>query len=1076
MPKNPSSTNSTVLNSRAWGNCVDSDILRREETATSDPVWRNHAHTIRRLFEDLSVDLILCVEGRPTLCVKNGQDLDNEAIVELRSNLWNLGATTLLVVERKTEIQVFSTFATPEENQPLGAVQLSSETIRNLNSSALALSLTQLIRRTETGAIYRDHRALFRSESAVDQLLLSNLRELRNSISPGAGTKALERAHALIGKFLFCCYLIDRGIVGIGYLSKKGLLATDDMHQLIGTSDKQAAESLNSLFASLQVDFNGSIFGDQEQKIKPTEIKYFRRLIAGDDLRTGQLSLFKLYNFSFIPVELISSIYQEFLSAEEEAKDSSRSDNGQRTAGAYYTPPRLAELTVDIATEGWGTLLDKRCLDGACGSGIFLVILFIRMAEEWRNRNPNAPTRKRYEFLRIVLEENLVGSDINRTACLVTCFSLYLAFLDQMDPKEINQLREALEKHGNSKILPRIFWVRAEDRPRAPRLCTVREIDFFDFDQKEKFDLVIGNPPWVSRKPAPAVKDWIFSAERNPAAIGISKLKRHSVLFPAGEQACGFMWKSSLHLTENGRVCQILPSRVFLSNNTDKFQAHWLSKHRVESVWLLADYRFILFPGADCPSIITRYRSRGNSEPYGEFEYVTPKVVVSDPREATIPVSLEDQKTISELEVIAASNKGEAAVVWKKSYWGTDRDTRLIDRLMKFGRLERLTFQPGKGQKPNGIRQWARGQGFQPATASTETPEPVFWNKHDRFLHAVESSPQLILTEDQTTAIGTRFEAAGLHRSRHPSIYCQPLLLANKACTKFLFSDFDVLFQDDFQAITTPDNDRAILGFLVAVLSSPMTQYLLFHTTANIGIERDIARFSEILDLPFPLPHEMPEPEAAKKIALECYDILSGLRIALESTILLDDRSTLVKLAQVKINRRVFKYFDISPWEESLIEDTVSIFRPSSTPASLASPKLFTAGRSSSKEREAYSEEFRDTFRSWSNSSTPISTSVFVSTETEMAVFSFEVGGQEDGHLDERANQPVEEVISHLRKATENDLKGTVFQKMRGFMYFEGRKVHILKPLALRNWTKTAALNDADAIIRFMMEEDGWGA
>jgi hypothetical protein len=42
----------------------------------------------------------------------------------------------------------------------------------------------------------------------------------------------------------------------------------------------------------------------------------------------------------------------------------------RRKVGAYYTPPRLAELVVDIATEGWDTLLDKRYLDPACGSGV----------------------------------------------------------------------------------------------------------------------------------------------------------------------------------------------------------------------------------------------------------------------------------------------------------------------------------------------------------------------------------------------------------------------------------------------------------------------------------------------------------------------------------------------------------------------------------------------------------------------------------------------------------------------------------------------------------------------------------
>jgi type I restriction-modification system DNA methylase subunit len=65
-------------------------------------------------------------------------------------------------------------------------------------------------------------------------------------------------------------------------------------------------------------------------------------------------------------------------------------EGGFQESGAYYTPPRLAELVVDIATQGWSSFLDKKCLDPACGSGVFLVILFQRMAEEWRRKNKRA--------------------------------------------------------------------------------------------------------------------------------------------------------------------------------------------------------------------------------------------------------------------------------------------------------------------------------------------------------------------------------------------------------------------------------------------------------------------------------------------------------------------------------------------------------------------------------------------------------------------------------------------------------------------------------------------------------------
>jgi hypothetical protein len=466
------------------------------------------------LFEDIEIDSVICIGGRPTVCIKDERSRDDFAVEETRKYLWNLGATTILVVERPTRIDVFSTLQRPiKEDRTGNRARLDDETIESLEAVELAIRLRRLVRRIETGTIYRDHPSNFSSEQTVDRLLLENLKAARDLICPQPSSADYRRAHALIGKFLFSCYLLDRGIIGPGYLRQNGLPEAKDMVGLIDAGGR--ASSLEQLFAALQRDFNGSLFGHQiDSAIADSEVTVLRRLLSGDNLRTGQKSLFKLYDFAFVPVELISSIYQAFLSAEAEADDSStnagraRKRTGQRTLGAYYTPPRLAELTVDIATDGWSTLLDKRCLDPACGSGIFLVILFVRMAEEWRNRNPEASTQQRYAAMLTILSKNLCGVDVNLTACLVTCFSLYLAFLDQMEPKEITELRTLLEHDTKRKLLPRILWETVKVRPRPPDCATVHEWNFFKLEPGQQFNLVIGNPPWVSRSSAPDVENW----------------------------------------------------------------------------------------------------------------------------------------------------------------------------------------------------------------------------------------------------------------------------------------------------------------------------------------------------------------------------------------------------------------------------------------------------------------------------------------------------------------------------------------------------------------------------------------
>ena len=1009
--------------------------------------------------------------------------MSSNEVEALRRQLWNLGATTLFVAEGQHDIKVFSTLVKPAKDDNDGKrAQLPNETIQNLQAVELALRLRQLIHRAETGAIYREHKSLFDPRSAVDRDLLENLREARNLICPTKSQQGYQQAHALIGRFLFSCYLLDRRIIGPAYLKKANLPEADDMLGLLAKAPNDGPKTLEALFKILQRDFNGSLFGNllDDHHIGDAEVTYFHRFLSGENLRTGQLSLFKLYDFGFIPVELISSIYEEFLGAEAEAeinpdKSFKSRTHSQRSQGAYYTPPRLAELAVDIATEGWNTLLDKRCLDPACGSGVFLVILFIRMAEEWRKRNPNATTRRRYDELMRLLSENLRGIDIHPTACLVTCFSLYLAFLDQMNPKEVIELRDALERDTREKILPRILWEHDKPRPKLPHFATVRGLDFFTLPLEKEFHLVIGNPPWVSRKAAPTAEKWLFSASDNPYVKGISTTEQSQTLFPSHELACAFMWKAGLHLLPEGRVCQVLPSRVFLSNNTDRFQSAWLQQHRLETLWLLADWRFVLFPTADCPCFISRYHPRGKDEALGNFEFITPKVELIDPREALIPIMPEDQKLLSESDIVSAANREEAAAAWKKQHWGTPRDTRLVERLMQMPRLKRLAMRPPKD--PDSVsndrkRYWFKGQGFQPATDSTTNPEKVFWKKSDLFLAANASVLDLHLLQEDCSPIGNQHSVAGLHRKRSPLIYKAPLLLVNKACTKFLFSDFDVLFQDDFQSICAPKNEEDELLFLTAVLSSPLTQYLLFHTTANIGIERDIARLEEILELPFPLPEDTQDPKRSETILRSCAQQLRKLRVELQKPKNLLKRESLVQDAQDELHQFVYEYFEICEWEQHLIEDTVDLFLPSSTPGSLSSEKLYTVQPSKLTHRKEYADTLVKTFRGWTNTNRHLWAEGSVAEKFGLALITFGVGDKAKKYAESSAEDRVMQMLDSIRQTTAQN--GVLFSRLRGFALYEPDRVHIVKPLNRRHWTRTAALNDADEILTRMMEENGW--
>ena len=407
----------------------------REITESSD---RNpYSHFIRRAWESMYLSGIFCIDQKPTIYFKVVEQFDSDQIRILHRQLWNQGIATLLVVVSPENVYVYSGLAYPAKDQE--KIDEGNRLVEILNITADALELRQFIQRVETGQIYRDKRECFKPDRMVDRYLLENLGKARDLLYDCGGLYYSE-IHRLIGRIIFTCYLHDREIINGDMFSEAGATNVSTLRDLLNNYDPEHAKRiLYNLFELLQEYFNGSMFDDatieEKSKISKNHIEIIRRFLNGEELSTGQLTFgFWVYDFKIIPIEAISAIYEDFLSAE--------SVEGQKNIGAYYTPKHLAEMVVDIATENWDSLMDKKILDPACGSGIFLVIIFNRIAEEWRHRNPNVKNIKRARALIEILQNQLCGIDVKETACKIACFSLYLALLDQLKPRDIPMLKE----------------------------------------------------------------------------------------------------------------------------------------------------------------------------------------------------------------------------------------------------------------------------------------------------------------------------------------------------------------------------------------------------------------------------------------------------------------------------------------------------------------------------------------------------------------------------------------------------------------------------------------------------------
>src|ERR1035441_5998106 len=175
-----------------------------------------------------------------------------------------------------------------------------------------------------------------------------------------------------------------------------------------------------SLFQWMDERFNGDLFPGKEndddetreaawrierEAVTKPHLDLLAGLVRGDlNVADKQLKLWPHYSFNTIPLEFISSVYEEFLT-EERGRDK-----------AYYTPSHLVDYVLDAVLPWNGDNWDIRVLDPCCGSGIFLVKAFQRIIHRWRRANGRDP---RVTDLRPILANNLVGVDKNEEAVRV---------------------------------------------------------------------------------------------------------------------------------------------------------------------------------------------------------------------------------------------------------------------------------------------------------------------------------------------------------------------------------------------------------------------------------------------------------------------------------------------------------------------------------------------------------------------------------------------------------------------------------------------------------------------------------
>ena len=1003
------------------------DLYENADDVGSTP----HAAAIRTTLEELGASAVFCIQGVPTIAILSVDKYDRDAIVGLHAALWNQGLSSLLLVISGDTVRAFSLARIPHsgENHDFDDRCL----VQELNSVSHALMLKDVIYGVESGRFWEENASFFPSEERIDHVLLDNLTTSHKLL---CRTLSFDAAQALLVQAMFIAYLEDREIIRDEYF----LSASDGMANSFSSLLRSGnVRFFERLFKNLREDFNGNLFvapcsfdeGVQHPRVSPEHLKILMRFRSGREEMHGDAGQYRFwgYNFKYMPIELISAVYDRFLGENREE---------QREKGAYYTPMFLADTVI---SQVWNTISlairDKgRFLDPACGSGIFLVRAFQLLCEHWREKHPSRSIR--WDSLCAILSR-LHGWDIDGGAVRVAVFSLYVALLEEVSPPDIRLLI------GRGRFLPEI-WGR-----------NLRHRDFFTIEEEEaRADVLIGNPPWSSR--------------RGSDRFSVKWCRKNHLPMPSKEEAWAFVWKSLRHVRENGVVAFILPAMAFLHNHAkDAVAARNRFMHDAHIIRIInfADIRFQLFEDAVRPAALFIFGRATDEAIDYRFDYWVPKSDLNLKIKRTITLGSGDKC------VVSSRTAEKEPSTFNRRRWMNDPEAKLFNYLSKFPTLGELVEEYGELKRKSKAAEhgwvatskygWVIGQGFKPANME-RLADPRYKREHSEI---VATQPYLDISDFRVLAQsceGLRPWANGLvtRRGFEEGFRGPRILIPQGVDTSWrlraIYTEKPLTFRDTIQALVVPRGQERRAKLLTAILNSKLMSWVAFHRTGSFGSDRPKVHQSELLYLPFPSPSDMSE-EAESRLAEEKLVSLIDrtLTTTSERPVLQSEDTDIFG----ELDPLTYQFFCLSDDEIILIDDTIESIVPAIQPRRDGYPDIWK--QAERDDRRTYATTLIRSIEEWFDPQSTIGIRLEARNQ-DLAILRLTL---EDGRgnldYEEKTDGAVGDVLADIFEHIHEPLPGN-FQLVPDFRVFIGNKLYLVKPTQKRFWLRSAALADADSI------------
>ena len=999
----------------------------------------------------------------PAIFLKKVQKFDSEVLLEIRvaqRKIWNFKKVIFLYVYSETEIRIYNCAKRPlfpsdklEDLEIESCTFSDKEKLKQLQKIFSGVAI-------DTGIIWtleeaNEIRKKINLDEKVNKYLVESLINLAKQLKE-KGLNNFPLIHNIVMRSLFILYLEHRGSMDKTFYSN---INKDSENYFDLLKDVNATYSL---FEKLEKHFNGDVFAlkkNEHLSIKKEHLNEIRNCFIGgkDYSLEGLLENVRIFDFSIIQIELLSEIYENFLGQSN--------PNAKKNIGAFYTPPSLVELILNeklpiIERKGKEKKINVKILDPACGSGIFLVDSFKRLVK--RHKNINGEKLTDFNVLKKILTENIFGIDNDYESIKVAAFSLYLALVDNLNPKTIWQnkkyrLPNLINAPSDKKLTEQGFNLFCSDSIKENT-----EIEKMDFN------LVVGNPPFGTKNLSSSIRDY-------NDRYGFAK----EMVLPFLHKATTFLGDSG-----NGEIALIFNSKVLTNTNKtyQNFRKWLFNECYVEKIYNFSILGQAtkkgssnqLFSSTKTPISIVYYRKNPPENKSNRIIYYAPKTYVKSNVIEGISIDSTDIKYLPREEC-----KKPTSTIWKVAMWGTDKDMHLIKRLDAMNDLGQFIAN----------EQINKGTGLQFLNSPTEIPKkdneiPNRYIEPENIRPYVSPSSSFSdlksgLNKQRSRSIYRDFEPkkiepikGNIHSKRKNAnglgginsfrrlgakkTYSAPHVLIKIGLSKWKvcasYEDRDCSFNSS--VIGLSHSCSKLLKGLTCFINSNLARYYLLLSSASVGIERRRIQLNEYYQLPFSL---------SKKDLYHLADIYD--KIVVKEDEFFNVSTKKIKQLEQEVDHYISKCFELSIDEHLIIDDFIKFTIPlmAGEYENACSPVSEDAVRKYAQRVIRYLNEFLG------DQNLCVCSTIYKINHYSplMMIKVFFEDGKEEILL---SSEKIESLLSKFdRELWKKEATGIYFRKKLN--YKTDNEIFIIRPNQKRYWTQSMAMSTALELILEILNE-----